>query len=43
VNSAAYRLRKRLRKVEELPPDEQKTVVKLVDALVTSRGIKESS
>jgi hypothetical protein len=43
VNSATYRLRKRLRKVEDLPADDQKTVVKLVDALVTSRGIKEGS
>lgn len=43
VNSATYRLRRSLRKVEELPADDQKTVVKLVDALVTSRGIKEGS
>jgi transcriptional regulator with XRE-family HTH domain len=43
VNSATYRLRKRLRKVEDLPADDQKTVVKLVDALVTSRGIREGS
>ena len=43
VNSATYRLRRRLRKVEELPADDQKTVVKLVDALVTSREVREGS
>lgn len=31
------RLLKRLRKVEELPPADQRTVLKLVDALVTTR------
>ena len=43
VNSATYRLRRRLRKVEELPVDDQKTVVKLVDALVTSREVRDRS
>jgi hypothetical protein len=38
VSSAAYRLRKRLRKVEELPADDQKTVLKIVDALLEKRG-----
>jgi transcriptional regulator with XRE-family HTH domain len=39
VSSARYRLRKRLRKVEELPPDDQKTVLKIVDALLEKRGV----
>jgi transcriptional regulator with XRE-family HTH domain len=39
VSSAAYRLRKRLRKVEDLPPDDQKTVLKIVDALLEKRGV----
>ncbi len=43
VNSATYRLRRRLRKVEDLPADDQKTVVKLVEALVTSREVREGS
>ena len=43
VNSAPYRLRRRLRKVEELPPDDQKTVVRLVDALITSREVRDGS
>jgi len=43
VNSATYRLRRRLRKVEELSADDQKTVVKLVEALVTSREVREGS
>lgn len=43
VSSATYRLRRRLRKVEALPADDQKTVVKLVDALVTSREVRDGS
>lgn len=43
VSSTTYRLRRSLRKVEQLPADDQKTVVKLVDALVTSRGLKQGS
>jgi transcriptional regulator with XRE-family HTH domain len=39
TSSAAYRLRKRLRRVEELPPDDQKTVLKIVDALLEKRGV----
>jgi hypothetical protein len=39
ASSAAYRLRKRLRRVEELPPDDQKTVLKIVDALLEKRGV----
>ncbi len=39
VSSAVYRLRKRLRKVEELPSDDQKTVLKIVDALLEKRGV----
>jgi len=39
ISSATYRLRKRLRKVEHLPPDDQKTVVKIVEALVDKRAI----
>ncbi len=42
VNSATYRLRRRLRKVESLPPDDQKTIVKLVDALLTSRSVRDA-
>jgi transcriptional regulator with XRE-family HTH domain len=42
VSSATYRLRKRLRKVEELPPDDQKTVVKIVEALVEKRAVENA-
>lgn len=39
VSPSTYRLRKRLRKVEELPPDDQKTILKVVDALLETRGV----
>jgi transcriptional regulator with XRE-family HTH domain len=37
VGPARYRLRKRLRRVEDLSPEDQKTILKVVDALVESR------
>lgn len=43
VSSARYRLRKRLRMVEDLPPEDQKTVIKIVDALLEKRGLKQAS
>lgn len=43
VNSATCRLPRSLRKVEELQADDQKTVLELVDTLVTSRDLRESS
>jgi hypothetical protein len=36
------RLRKRLQKVEQLPPADQRTVLKLVDALHQTRGRKRA-
>jgi transcriptional regulator with XRE-family HTH domain len=42
VSSASYRLRKRLRKVEELPTDDQKTVIKIVDALFEKCAIENN-
>jgi transcriptional regulator with XRE-family HTH domain len=43
VNAKQARLRKRLRQVEELPPADQRTILKLVDALVVSREVGEGS
>lgn len=40
VPASTYRLRKRLRKVEELPASDQKTVLKIVDALVEKRSVE---
>ena len=37
------RLRRRLRKVEELPPADQRTVLKLVDVLHQTRGRKRAA
>ena len=37
------RLRRRLQKVEELPPADQRTVLKLVDALHQTRGRKRAA
>ena len=39
VSPKAARLRKRLSRVEELPPADQRAVLKFVDALAESRGI----
>jgi hypothetical protein len=33
------RLRRRLRKVEALPPEDQKALLTLVDALLEGRGV----
>lgn len=41
VSSSQARIRKRLRQVEELPAADQRTILKLVDALVVSRGVEE--
>jgi hypothetical protein len=43
INAKQARLRKRLRRVEELPTADQRTILKLVDALVISREVGESS
>lgn len=43
VSPTQARIRKRLRQVEELPPADQRTILKLVDALVVSREVEESS
>jgi hypothetical protein len=40
VSPGIARLRKRLRHVETLPPEDQKSVLKLVDLLVPSQRIK---
>ena len=40
VSPKTARLRKRLRQVEELPAPDQRAVLKFVDALVDSRGIR---
>ena len=37
-SAATLRLRKKLRKVETLPPNDQKTVLRIVDALLEQRG-----
>ena len=38
-SAATLRLRKKLRKVETLPPNDQKTVLRIVDALLDQRGV----
>jgi transcriptional regulator with XRE-family HTH domain len=43
VSAQQARIRKRLRQVEELPPADQRTILKLVDALVVSREVEEGS
>lgn len=43
VSSARYHLRKRLRRVEDLPPEDQKTVLKVVDALIETRNARKAS
>jgi transcriptional regulator with XRE-family HTH domain len=40
VSPKIARLRKRLRRVETLPPEDQKSVLKLVDLLVQNQRIK---
>jgi hypothetical protein len=39
LTPSVVRLRKRLRKVEALPPEDQKTLLTLVDALLERRGV----
>jgi transcriptional regulator with XRE-family HTH domain len=43
VSARQARIRKRLRQVEELPPADQRAILKLVDALVVSREIEDDS
>jgi len=41
VSPRTARLRKRLRPVEDLPSPDQRVVLKFVDALVDSRGLRK--
>jgi transcriptional regulator with XRE-family HTH domain len=41
VSAKQARIRKRLQRVEQLPPADQRAVLKLVDALVISRQVED--